>query len=335
MKLASTEEIKEIRPIEGADKIELAIIQGWQSVIKKGSFKVGDKVIFIPIDTVVQPREWNKFLWDKNDPHKPIRIKTLKLLNTISQGLIISRSVVGEAFCWGLGESDEDLPSILGISKYEKPIAPHLSGKVKGDFPTHLLSKTDEDNLASNIAVLEELRECDRIEITMKCDGSSATFYKKDGVFGVCSRNQELLDDGENSFWKIAHKYDLPNLLPDNTALQGELCGEGVNKNRMKLKGHHLFIFNRKNLLTNEYEDVYILPHPDLKPVSFVAILRGDDVKNLAFDSLQKMANDLTYSDNVPAEGIVIRGFKNGRLSKSKILGKMLSVKIINQNYKD
>ena len=38
MKLASIEQIKEITPILGADKIELAKILGWQSIIKKGDF---------------------------------------------------------------------------------------------------------------------------------------------------------------------------------------------------------------------------------------------------------------------------------------------------------
>lgn len=90
MKLASFETITEILPIEGADKIEIARVQGWQSVIRKGEYKVGDQVIFVPIDTVLTPRPWNEFLWDKKDPSKPIRVKTVKLKGVISSGLIFA-----------------------------------------------------------------------------------------------------------------------------------------------------------------------------------------------------------------------------------------------------
>jgi len=72
MKLATFETIIDIQPIVGADRIELARVQGWQSVIKKGEYKVGDQIIFVPIDTVLQPKGWNKFLWNKEDTSKPI-----------------------------------------------------------------------------------------------------------------------------------------------------------------------------------------------------------------------------------------------------------------------
>lgn len=46
-KLAHIETIAEIKPIKGADKIELAYVLGWQCVVKKGEFKVGDKIIYV------------------------------------------------------------------------------------------------------------------------------------------------------------------------------------------------------------------------------------------------------------------------------------------------
>jgi RNA ligase (TIGR02306 family) len=87
MKLVTFETIIDIQPIVGADRIELARVQGWQSVIKKGEYKVGDQIIFVPIDTVLEPKEWNKFLWNKEDPSKPIRVKTAKMKNAISKAL--------------------------------------------------------------------------------------------------------------------------------------------------------------------------------------------------------------------------------------------------------
>ena len=43
--LASIKEVKDIIPIEGKDRIELAIVDAWNVIIKKDEFKVGDKRI--------------------------------------------------------------------------------------------------------------------------------------------------------------------------------------------------------------------------------------------------------------------------------------------------
>jgi RNA ligase (TIGR02306 family) len=198
MKLATFETITEIFPIEGADRIEIARVQGWQSVIRKGEYKVGDKVIFVPIDTVLPPAEWNKFLWDKNDPTKPIRVKTIKLKGVVSQGLIFPSSLVSAQEIWDHADDaseDVSIAGMLGISKYEKPVPAHLAGQVAGVFPTHLVSKTDEDNLKSNIEVLEELREADFVETTIKLDGcldASTLIETERGLMSI----KQIVDSG-------------------------------------------------------------------------------------------------------------------------------------------
>jgi RNA ligase (TIGR02306 family) len=94
MKLAEIQTINEIAPIEGADRIMLAKVQGWNSVIKKGDFAVGDRIIFVPIDTVLQPAPWNSFLQHKDNPTAPIRVKSVKLRGVYSQGLIFPLSIL-------------------------------------------------------------------------------------------------------------------------------------------------------------------------------------------------------------------------------------------------
>lgn len=42
-KLASIKIISELLPIENKDRIELAIIDGWQVIVKKGEYQKGDK----------------------------------------------------------------------------------------------------------------------------------------------------------------------------------------------------------------------------------------------------------------------------------------------------
>jgi RNA ligase (TIGR02306 family) len=332
MKLATFETITELLPIEGADRIELARVQGWQSVVKKGDFKVGDKVIFIPIDTVIEPSDWNKFLWDKKDPSKHIRVKTARLMGAVSQGLIFPHSLAPDV-------PEEDLPSHLHISKYEKPIPAHLAGQVAGDFPKHILSKTDEDNLKSNVEVLEELKKCLTVVSTVKLDGTSATYIKElDGSFKVCSRNLELKDTESNVHWQMARKYKLAENMILGTAIQGEICGPGIQGNPMGLDEIKLFVFNYKDLDTGKYYNR--IPEAiklDVPEVPTDAFWNQEAFNLMSIDHLQSWTNKVFYENNTPAEGLVFRGLIgwDDELTYSKTLQKMLSVKIINQNYKD
>lgn len=341
MKLASFETITEIAPIEGADRIELARVQGWQSVIKKGEFKVGDRVIFVPIDTVLTPRPWNEFLWDKKDPSKPIRVKTVKLKGVVSQGLIFRSSLVSSQEIWDHHddpEEDVSIAGMLGITKYEKPIPAHLAGQVAGDFPTHLVSKTDEDNLKSNIEALEELREADLVEVTVKIDGTSATYIKElDGKLRVCARNIELKDTEANVHWQMVRKYNIQENLKSGYAIQGEISGPGIQGNPAGYSEVNLKIFNvfelkdRKPLI----RDKWYLAFEKIPYVDHYRVFFKEEFSKMSIDDLQEISNKLLYDNKKPAEGLVFRGIRDGNLMYSKILQKMLSVKIINQNFKD
>lgn len=332
MKLATFETIIDIQPIVGADRIELARVQGWQSVIKKGEYKVGDQIIFVPIDTVLEPKEWNKFLWNKEDPSKPIRVKTAKLKNAISQGIIFPMSIIDDCT---LTTEPNSLAAVLGITKYEKPVPAHLAGQVKGDFPTHFVSKTDEDNLKSNIAVLEELKNADFVEATLKFDGTSATYIKDQfGEFHVCSRNLELKETESNVHWKMAHKYNIKDLLNNGECLQGEICGPGIQGNPTGISELSFFAFNfKKDGKWSSYEHL----KDKIPTVGTVEKWSKQEFADLTIDDLQARVNMYVYGDsNKPAEGLVFRGFnKEKELLFSPTLQKMLSVKIINQRYID
>lgn len=49
-KLASIQKVIGLAPIDGADSIEIAFVLGWQVVVRKGDFSVGDCVVFYEID---------------------------------------------------------------------------------------------------------------------------------------------------------------------------------------------------------------------------------------------------------------------------------------------
>ena len=65
-KLASIRIVNELHPIEGKDRIELAIIDGWQVIVKKDEFKIGDKCVYIEIDSVLPEKKSLNFCVVKN-----------------------------------------------------------------------------------------------------------------------------------------------------------------------------------------------------------------------------------------------------------------------------
>ena len=79
--------IDNILPIEGADKVEQAVVGGWHIMVKKGQFKIGDYAIYFEIDSKVPQREPFMFLANKH-----FKVKTQKYFKgtVISQGLLMS-----------------------------------------------------------------------------------------------------------------------------------------------------------------------------------------------------------------------------------------------------
>ena len=85
--LAYVVKIDNIIPIDGADRVEQAVVGGWHIMVRKGQFKAGDKAVYFEIDSKVPQREPYMFLADKH-----FKIKTQKYFKgtVISQGLLMS-----------------------------------------------------------------------------------------------------------------------------------------------------------------------------------------------------------------------------------------------------
>lgn len=83
--LAHVEKIEWIREIEGADNIELIGVLGWVCIVKKNEFQVGDKCVYIEIDSKCNPNDERFSFLEK----KKFKVKTMKLgkFKVISQGL--------------------------------------------------------------------------------------------------------------------------------------------------------------------------------------------------------------------------------------------------------
>jgi RNA ligase (TIGR02306 family) len=264
-KLSSIRRISDIQEIPGADMIELAIVDGWKVVVAKNvGHKINDLVVYCEIDSFLPIREEFEFLrkssFKKMGDQEGFRLKSIRLRNQISQGLILPMSVLYNNS--DLSTFDEltvgdDVTSILGILKYEPPIPAELAGKVKGLFPS-FIRKTDEERIQNLTSEYDEMKK-HTYYVTEKLDGSSATFYINNGEFGVCSRNLELLETEGNTFWKVARELDLENKLKEygvNLSIQGELIGESVQGNPYKIKGQTVRFFNLFDIDLQEYHSL-------------------------------------------------------------------------------
>lgn len=256
-KLATIRQVKELKPIEGADIIELAKVDGWQCVVKKGEFSEGDYGIYYEIDSFL-PEEDSRYEFLRSrgvkalaDGSRGFRLKTIKLRGQLSQGLLLPLDNFPELTNPNSNEfienvrSGMDVTDLLDIRLYEPPIPAQLAGKVKGSFPGWI-SKTDQERIQNLPEYFEQYQDIE-FEITEKLDGTSMTVFYRDGDFGVCSRNLNLHEDETNSLWKAARVLDLGvqlGKLGRNIALQGELVGEGIQKNKYRLKGQKWFVFD-------------------------------------------------------------------------------------------
>ena len=253
-KLASIREVSAIDAIPGADKIEVATVDGWKCVIRKGEFAVGDTVIYCEIDSFLPIRDEFEFLrkssFKQMGDEEGFRLRTVKLRGQVSQGLLLPVSLLKRDTLPG-----EDVTAELGIQKYEPPVPACLTGEVIGPFPT-AIQKTDEERI-QNLAA-EYTDYCGKaFYVSEKLDGTSLTAFF-DGEFGVCGRNWQYAESAGNSYWQIVNRLELPRKLAGlgrRIAIQGELIGPGIQGNRYKLKQQELFVFNVFDLETFAYVD--------------------------------------------------------------------------------
>ena len=336
-KLATIRKIRDIKPIEGADAIVLAIVDGWQTVVKKGEYQVGDLAVYLEVDSWV-PTELAPFLSKGKEPReyngvKGERLKTMKLRGALSQGLLLPISVVTNAMIeicgkpmGGFISENEDVTEVLGIQKWERPIPVQLAGQVKGNFPT-LIPKTDQERVQN---LVKEVRAaCDAgmlFELTEKLEGSSMTVYRIQGEFGVCSRNLDLKRDENNSFWATAIRDDIEAQMMAvdpywDFAIQGELIGPGIQGNIYGLTKTEFYVFDIYDIQNGKYLDPIarqsLVQQMGLNHVPVLAL--GKDLGTGEVDYILEWAegsSDLT-AGYVEREGIVFKQMHGGMTFKA------------------
>lgn len=182
---AETFQVDQIYPHENAHSLDIIKFQGYQTCVKKGDFKVGDKAVFIcPDSTVDVSRPEFSFLLEQAKADGRARIKAKKLRGIVSFGLMVP---VPDDTPLG-----EDWAERLGVRHYEPPTEEEkgqkffMGGEV-APSPDIYSVKYDIDSFRRYHFILEP---GELIHISEKADGCAAKYTYFDGQYHCSSRTE-------------------------------------------------------------------------------------------------------------------------------------------------
>jgi RNA ligase (TIGR02306 family) len=255
-----------IFPIPNKDRIEQIQVKGWYAIVGKGSYGIGDEVVFIPPDSIIPDSLIEKYNLEflKNGG----RVSTIKFTGTISQGLVLGLDCLPT----GLYSVGDDVTNVLGIKKWQPPerTSQGVPSIKKEGLNPHFSKYTDIENIKNYpnvfqegdiVVVLEKIHgSCSRfgnLEIELS---SKATFFEKikfffnkfilrkthEFVIGSHNIQREEESDSEDLWVNIAEKFDLKNKIPKDYIVYGELYGKGVQDLIYGLEDTDLVVFDIK-----------------------------------------------------------------------------------------
>src|ERR1700709_667362 len=127
--------IKGLEPIPGADRIELAVVEGYRSVVVRGQFVPGDLAVYLPEGSIVPDAVLTELgLVGKLAGPDGNRVKAVRLRGCLSQGILYRPAQ--PPFAWDV---HEDVSEALGITKWAPVIPAGMNGTAVG-LPGHTLN---------------------------------------------------------------------------------------------------------------------------------------------------------------------------------------------------
>ena len=321
--LVTIQKVKSIDSIADSDFLELAHVMGWQCVVKKGEFGVGEMGVYFEVDSFLPIDERYEFLRNTSyrnnvDNGEGFRIKTVKLRGQLSQGLLLPVTRFPELD--GIGEGG-DVTEKLGVKKWYIPETSTPGGTIIGERP-HGIPASDEIRIQSALELLDELKN-KPYYITTKMDGTSGIVYFIDGKTGCCSRNMEIRDEEGALYWLPVYKYGLKEKLAKygkNIVITGEICGPGIQKNKLRLPAIEWYVFDVKDWDSGKY-----LPYEKALEIcselglNFVPLEERGESFAYTLDVLLEKAKG-KYPSGLDKEGIVVRDVISPKAISFKVL---------------
>ena len=339
-KLASVQRVWKVEPIEGADKIELAHVLGWQCVVNKGQFQPMDTGVYFEIDSFLPVTPRFEFMRVKSYKKSDImgegfKLRTMRFRGEISQGLLLPLSQFPEIPA--NTEIGTDVTELLGIRKWEIEERATTGGTVIGNLP-HDIPHTDETRVQEMPELIHAFAGLEYY-ISTKMDGSSHSIGIDEDGFHVTGHNFEYKDDGTSSFYELVkargYREKVENFAKEHNlttfTIQGELCAPGIQRNRLRLARPEWYVFtireNGKRVGLKRMLEICDSLGMDHVPIEEV----GMDLpsKYPTVEALLIRA-DGDYPKGGKKEGIVIRPTEP---VFSPLISASLSMKIVSNKY--
>jgi RNA ligase (TIGR02306 family) len=252
-------EIDNINPHPNADRMELALVGGYQVCVQLGTYKAGDLAVYVPVDSIL-PEKLEATIFGPNSKVKlhNHRVKAIKLRGAVSQGMLLPIDMVLDYFiaqrvCAGCNHGD-DVTELLGITKYAPPIKAIPQGmQVKGPARHHHPDFHKYTSINHLKKYYEAIPEGTPVWNTEKLHGTNfragwlpfvpRTFFQKvKNILGLSqkwefvygSHNVQLMDGkGKNAFAgnvykRIVDKEKLRDIIPKGQVWYGEIIGGSI-----------------------------------------------------------------------------------------------------------
>jgi RNA ligase (TIGR02306 family) len=356
--------IKDIKEHPNAHSLSLAFIYGFQVIVRKGEYQVGDEVIYIPIDSIL-PKNLEDFIFPPESKVKLInsRVRQIKLRGLASQGMLISKNVLSDLY--GLNPDkyglEDDLAEAINVTKYEPPyVGVATSPKLIRTRDKPLTNPNfHEYNGLTNIKWVPSIFTNEDVIITEKIHGTNArfgrvktvpnTFLKKvkrffgllpDYEFVYGSNKVELTNRpghvgfyGNDIYGSVFHDIGARDKVKDGEIIYGEIYGDGIQKNySYGLKNEHAFVVF--DIKVEQEDGKYKWLDPE--EVEAICNERGLEYVPVLYRGLyeEAVALNLTFgpsklnNEQMVREGIVIKK----RIGYDS-MGNKTSVKWISEDY--
>lgn len=268
--------ILNITPHNNADKLEVCWVYGFQVIAQKGKFQVGDKVVYIPIDSILpQWLEDRLFPADAKIKLNKHRVRQIRIRKLASQGMLIQLSDVVDK-TGKLVADETDLKTVLGVKKYQPP-APKVQGPAgpKNRNKKHEHPLFHKYNGLDNIKWFPDLFKEGETEVVIqeKLHGTNArasklpfianTFTKKVKKFFGFAPKEELCYGsnnvdisaataykgfyGEDVYGKCFDSIKVFEKIKLGEIVYGEIIGPGIQKNYdYGVSDHRFVVFDVK-----------------------------------------------------------------------------------------
>lgn len=360
--------IKEIHPHPNTEvhSLEIATVYGFQVVVRKGTYNVGDFALYIPVDAVL-PQDFETIILGPNPKVKfnKHRVKQIRLQKFPSQGLLVGVADVKEFKPTVKTALDVDLKEDLGIVKYEPPVPEFqmVAGEKKKRDKPLTNSNFHQYNGLENVKWFPDLfKEGELVVIQEKLHGSNCragivptqanTILKKiKKFFGMLPKYEYVYGSnaveltnrvgkpgyyGSDVYGAVLDKVGAKSKLREGEQIYGELIGPSIQKNYdYGLKEHHFVLFDVKVLEDGEWH--WLAP----EHVKMFAKERGFDIVPELYQGPydKNKAYELTKGDSVYnskqkiREGIVIKSILD--YNNKRVASNRKSLKWISEAYLD